>query len=181
MRHLRTHYDVLGVSASASAEEVKRAYHRMAREHHPDVRAGSSGDPMVEVNAAWAVLGDPVSRGSYDRELARRMGATDPHDVDAEDFTGFVTFAGFSGGFDPDPEPRPYTPADALVLVPAALLAVAVGCFAFSTMTEAPALLLTSVVLLAVAVMSFVATPLLVLRRSVRRRGATGSDGNTQS
>ena len=69
---------------------------------------------MVEVNAAWAVLGDPVSRGSYDRELARRMGATDPHDVDAEDFTGFVTFAGFSGGFDPDPEPRPYTPAGAL-------------------------------------------------------------------
>ena len=107
MRHLRTHYDVLGVSASASAEEVKRAYHRMAREHHPDVRAGGSGDPMVEVNAAWAVLGDPVRRESYDRELARRMGVIDPRDVDAEDFTGFVNFAGFSGGFDPDPEPRP--------------------------------------------------------------------------
>jgi len=181
MRHLRTHYDVLGVSASASAEEVKRAYHRMAREHHPDVRAGGSGDPMVEVNAAWAVLGDPVRRESYDRELARRMGVIDPRDVDAEDFTGFVNFAGFSGGFDPDPEPRPYTPADALVLVPAALLAVAVGCFAFSTMTEAPALLLTSVILLAVAVTSFVATPLLVLRRSVRRRGATGNDRGSQS
>jgi hypothetical protein len=61
------------------------------------------------------------------------------------------------------------------------LLAVAVGCFAFSTMTEAPALLLTSVILLAVAVMSFVATPLLVLRRSVRRRGAAGLSSSQAS
>ena len=176
----RTHYDVLGVPASASADEVKRAYHRMAREHHPDVRAGSTGDPMVEVNAAWAVLGDPVRRGDYDREL-RRLSATEPRDVEPEDLTGYVNFAGFGGGFDPDPEPRPYTPTDALVLVPAALLAVAVACFAFSTMTEAPALLLTSAILLAVAVMSFVATPLLVLRRSVKRRGGAGTDGDPHS
>ena len=178
---MRTHYDVLGVPASASADEVKLAYHRMARRHHPDVRAGSGGDPMVEVNAAWAVLGDPVRRGNYDRELARRTSATEPRDVDAEDVTLVADFAGFGGQLDPDPEPRPYTPAEALVLVPAALLAVAVACFAFSTMTEAPALLLTSVILLAVAVTSFVATPLLVLRRSIRRRTATGTDRDSRS
>ena len=178
---MRTHYDVLGVPASASAEEVKRAYHRMARQHHPDVRAGTGGDPMVEVNAAWSVLGDPVRRGNYDRELARRTAATEPRDVDADDVTSVVDFAGFGGGLDPDPEPRPYMPADALVLVPAALLAVAVACFAFSTMTEAPALLLTSVILLAVAGMSFVATPLLVLRRSIRRRTVTGTDRDSRS
>ena len=108
---MRTHYDVLGVPASASAEDVKRAYHRMARRHHPDVRAGSGGDPMVEVNAAWAVLGDPVRRGNYDRELARRTTATEPRDVDAEDVTLVADFAGFGGQLDPDPEPRPYTPA----------------------------------------------------------------------
>jgi curved DNA-binding protein CbpA len=178
---MRTHYDILGVPPSASADEVKRAYHRRAREHHPDVRVGASGDPMVAVNAAWAVLGDPVRRRTYDRELARRMDATDPLDAEPDDFPSFIDFAGVGGAFEPDPEPRPYTPADAIVLVPVGLLAVAVACFAFSTMTEAPALLLTSVVLLAVAAMSFAATPLLVLRRSVRRRTAPGTDRDPRS
>jgi hypothetical protein len=178
---MRTHYEILGVPPSASADEVKRAYHRMAREHHPDVGVGGSGDPMVEVNAAWAVLGDPLSRRAYDRQLARRTGATEPPDVEPDEGTTFINYAGFGGAFEPDPEPRSYTPADALVLVPVAVLAVAVACFAFSTMTEAPVLLLTSVVLLAVAAMSFMATPLLVLRRSIRRRTATGTDGDSQS
>ena len=178
---MSTLYDVLGVPPSASADEVKRAYHRMAREHHPDVGAGGSGDPMVKVNAAWAVLGDPVSRRAYDRELARRTATTEPPDVEPDDFTTFINYAGFGGAFEPDPEPRPYTLADALVLVPVAVLAVAVACFAFSTMTEAPVLLLTSVILLAVAAMSFMATPLLVLRRSIRRRTATDTDGDSQS
>ena len=178
---MRTHYDILGVPPSASADDVKRAYHRRAREHHPDVQVGASGDPMVEVNAAWAVLGDPVRRRTYDRELARRMDASVPRDVEPDDFTSFIDFAGVGVAFDPDPEPRPYTTADAIVLVPVVLLAVAVACFAFSTMTEAPALLLTSVILLAIAAMSFAATPLLVLRRSVRRRTATGTDRDPRS
>ena len=177
---MRTHYDILGVSPQASADEVKRAYHRRAREHHPDVHVGTSGDPMVEVNAAWAVLGDPVRRRTYDRELARRTDATEPVGAEPDGFTSF-DFAGFTGAFEPDAEARPYTPADAIVLVPAALLAVAVACFAFSTMTEAPAILLTSVILLAVAAMSFAATPLLVLRRSVKRRTATDTDRDSPS
>ena len=178
---MRTHYDVLGVPSSASADEVKRAYHRRAREHHPDVHVGSSGDPMVEVNVAWAVLGDPVRRRTYDRELARRKDAPDRPDAEGDDGTGFIDFAGAGGAFGPDPEPRPYTPADAIVLVPVALLAMAVACFAFSTMTQAPVLLLTSVILLAVATMSFLATPLVVLRRTVRRRTVDGSDGDPRS
>jgi hypothetical protein len=173
---MRTHYDVLGVPPSASADEVRRAYHRRAREHHPDVHVGGSGDPMVEVNAAWAVLGDPVRRRTYDRELTHRMVAADP--VEEPDDSPSFDFAGFGGAFEPDPQPRPYTPADAIVLVPVALLVAAVACFAFSTMTEAPVLLLTSVILLAVAAMTFLATPLLVLRRSVKRRTATGTDGD---
>jgi curved DNA-binding protein CbpA len=178
---MRTHYDVLGVPSSASADEVKRAYHRRAREHHPDVHVGRSGDPMVEVNVAWAVLGDPVRRRTYDHELARRTDAASRPDVERDDATGFIDFAGVGGVFEPDPEPRPYTPADAIVLVPVALLALAVACFAFSTMTQAPVLLLMSVILLAVAAMSFLATPLVVLRRSVRRRTANGSDGDPRS
>jgi hypothetical protein len=56
------------------------------------------------------------------------------------------------------------------VLVPVTLLAMAAACFGFSTITEAPVLLITSVILLAMAGTAFLATPLLVLRRSVRQR-----------
>jgi hypothetical protein len=63
-----THYDVLGVSPSASADEVRAAYRAAARDHHPD----AGGDPghMRRLNAAWQVLGDPARRAAYDRRLA---------------------------------------------------------------------------------------------------------------
>lgn len=73
----RSHYDVLGVSRRASADEVRTAYRRAARDHHPD----AGGDPgrMSDLNAAWHVLGDPVRRAAYDRQLARpAAGVADP-------------------------------------------------------------------------------------------------------
>jgi hypothetical protein len=70
----RTHYDVLGVSRRASAEEVRAAYRAKARDHHPD----AGGDPaaMRRLNAAWRVLGDPARRAAYDRLLATGGAAT---------------------------------------------------------------------------------------------------------
>jgi hypothetical protein len=71
-----THYEVLGVATTAPAEDVRRAYLRLAREHHPDrhgtgpsVRAEAAEERMRAVNAAWVVLGDPVRRSAYDRTL----------------------------------------------------------------------------------------------------------------
>jgi curved DNA-binding protein CbpA len=64
-----THYDVLGVDVTASPDEVRAAYRLAARDHHPD--AGGDAGRMQEVNAAWHVLGDPVRRAAYDRELGR--------------------------------------------------------------------------------------------------------------
>jgi curved DNA-binding protein CbpA len=70
---VRTHYDVLGVPATATAEEVRAAYRQAARDHHPD----AGGDPrrMRDLNAAWHVLRDPGRRAAYDRQLAGRHGA----------------------------------------------------------------------------------------------------------
>nr|MBO2486668.1 hypothetical protein [Bacillota bacterium] len=66
----RSLYELLGVPPHASAEEIRAAYRRAARRHHPD----AGGDPrrMSDLNAAWRVLGDPVRRARYDRELAAR-------------------------------------------------------------------------------------------------------------
>jgi curved DNA-binding protein CbpA len=64
----RSHYDVLGVALLATSDEVRAAYRRAARDHHPDT--GGTAHRMSEINAAWYVLGDPARRAAYDRELA---------------------------------------------------------------------------------------------------------------
>jgi hypothetical protein len=61
------HYARLGIAADATADEVRDAYRRAARRHHPDT-AGGDARAMAEVNEAWRVLGDPQRRLDYDRE-----------------------------------------------------------------------------------------------------------------
>jgi curved DNA-binding protein CbpA len=75
-----THYDVLGVSATASAADIRHAYLDLARRHHPD-REGGDPARMRLANEAWAVLGDPARRRAYDRELGSPLDH-DPQDGD---------------------------------------------------------------------------------------------------
>ena len=78
---MATHYDVLGVPATATLEEVRRAYHERARLLHPD-RAGDAR-AMQDVNEAWRVLRDSGARAAYDRALGtpvRVHDADDPAD-----------------------------------------------------------------------------------------------------
>jgi len=65
----RDYYEVLGIERGASAEEVKKAYRRMARRHHPDVNQDNTEaeDLIKEINEAYEVLSDPEKRGAYDR------------------------------------------------------------------------------------------------------------------
>lgn len=74
-----THYDVLGVAPSSDVAQIRDAYRRLAREHHPD-RAMSSGSAaggvsMPDINEAYRVLNDPARRAVYDASL---RGAPDP-------------------------------------------------------------------------------------------------------
>jgi hypothetical protein len=71
-----THYQTLGVAPNASAAALRSAYVAKARELHPDRQVGRTTDEvqraqraMQDVNAAWAVLGDPRARRSYDDAL----------------------------------------------------------------------------------------------------------------
>ena len=68
-------YAVLGVSPDASADQVKKAYRKLARQHHPDANAGDDEAErrFKEVGEAYAVLSDPEQRQQYDavRAMAR--------------------------------------------------------------------------------------------------------------
>lgn len=62
-------YSILGVTRTASADEIKRAYRRLAKEHHPDRNRGDkrAEERFKEIQAAYEVLGDPEHRAQFDR------------------------------------------------------------------------------------------------------------------
>src|ERR1700737_1136260 len=64
----KDYYDVLGVPRSASAKEIKTAFRKLARKHHPDVNPGDAGAEarFKEINEAHEVLSDPEKRKKYD-------------------------------------------------------------------------------------------------------------------
>src|SRR5690242_11018235 len=65
----RDYYEVLGVDRAASDEDIKRAFRKLAMEHHPDRNAGctQAEGRFKEVNEAYSVLCDPQKRAAYDR------------------------------------------------------------------------------------------------------------------
>ncbi|MDR1471092.1 MAG: molecular chaperone DnaJ [Synergistaceae bacterium] len=65
----KDYYEVLGVPRSAASDEIKRAYRKLARKHHPDANPGSKDAErkFKEINEANDVLGDPEKRARYDQ------------------------------------------------------------------------------------------------------------------
>lgn len=63
-------YVILGVCSDATQDEIKSAYRRQAREHHPD-HSGAGSEPFLRVRDAYEVLSDPQRRRAHDEELAR--------------------------------------------------------------------------------------------------------------
>lgn len=75
---MKNPYDVLGVSKSATPDEIKRAYRKLAAEHHPD--RGGREQSFKDVSEAYQILSDPSKRQQYDQygqtfEQAQRQGA----------------------------------------------------------------------------------------------------------
>ena len=72
----KDYYAVLGVPKNASQQEIRKAYRKLAQQHHPDTRAGdpAAEERFKEISAAYDVLGDEEKRASYDR--VREMGAS---------------------------------------------------------------------------------------------------------
>ena len=82
---MRDYYDILGLDNSASQDEIKRAFRRLARENHPDVKKDDpqAGERFKEINEAYQVLSDPQRRSQYDR-----FGSDSPMTA-AEEFRDF--------------------------------------------------------------------------------------------
>ena len=74
------HYEALGLPRDASADDIKRAYRKMARKYHPDVNPSQEADAKFKAaNAAYDILGDPGKRAAYDRYgAAWDQNRTDP-------------------------------------------------------------------------------------------------------
>jgi curved DNA-binding protein len=64
----KDYYKVLGVERGASEDEIKKAFRKLARKHHPDVnKAADAASRMQDLNEAYDVLRDPEKRAAYDR------------------------------------------------------------------------------------------------------------------
>lgn len=142
------HYDTLGVQKDASAEDIKKAFRKIAKENHPDIVGSDSAklQKFKDAKDAYDVIGDAEARARYDRRgdrvrmgsgfgfyrpppVSQPAGAQAPSDLDLEDifndFSGGADFGfGRKGGTRASPRQEPATPGRDLPIfvdVPAAV------------------------------------------------------------
>jgi len=112
----RDYYEVLGLQKDASEDEIKKAYRKLAKQHHPDLNPGDKRAEanFKEVNEAYGVLSDPEKKARYDRFGHAGIdptggGGFDMGDIDLGDLLGSFFGGGF-GGFGGGPTPRRNSP-----------------------------------------------------------------------
>lgn len=140
----RDYYEVLGVTKTASDEEIKRAFRKLAKQYHPDNKQTGDEAKFKEVGEAYAILSDPNKRRQYDQfghqAFTNNGGANysgfNAEDIDLSDiindifggsFSGFSGFSGFGGSARSNSK-RPRKGEDSLVTVSLTFLEAVFGC-----------------------------------------------------
>ncbi len=96
----RDYYATLGVGKDATQADIKKAYRRLARKHHPDVNkgAGAAEQRFKEISEANEVLSDPKKRKAYDQLGADWASYQQAGAAAGQPFAGFSGFSAGSGG-----------------------------------------------------------------------------------
>ncbi|MHC4183672.1 MAG: DnaJ domain-containing protein [Planctomycetota bacterium] len=65
----KDYYETLGIKKDASQDEIKKAFRKLARKHHPDLNPGDTAAEkrFKEINGAYEILGNPKKRSDYDQ------------------------------------------------------------------------------------------------------------------
>src|SRR5262249_40379437 len=116
---MKNFYEVLGLTPDASPEQVKAAFHKLAKDSHPDVNAGdaTAEKRFKEINHAQEVLSDSAKRAEYDRDLKRMRAKALRRTRSAVAIVAvsfFLTIGGglyLAGRYQPADQPRIVSPA----------------------------------------------------------------------
>lgn len=97
------YYKILGVDKTASQEDIKKAYRKLAIKHHPD--KGGDAETFKKISEAYDVLGDPVKREEYDNPVPQG-GIPDFFNHFGAGFNPFEQFTGGRGGVNGQQKPK---------------------------------------------------------------------------
>ena len=125
---MKNYYEVLGVSQSASATEIRNAYRKLVQHLHPDINPDPSAlERIQEINEAYDILGDEAKRRQYDYQRENPFSAPDPEPQPKHRDPYYN-----KNRTRPRTESSSYTPRELMTMYLKYIRWICAGCFAFA-------------------------------------------------